>query len=40
MTAAPLSLVEPDMQISHIRLSPRSSLPENIHNAWRPRFSK
>ena len=33
MTAAPLSLVEPDMEISPIRLSPGSSLPESIHNA-------
>jgi len=35
-TAASLSLVEPDMQISRIRLSPRSSLPESIHNAIKP----
>jgi hypothetical protein len=33
MTAASLSLVEPDMEISPIRLSPGSSLPESIHNA-------
>jgi hypothetical protein len=34
MTAAALSLVEPDMEISPIRLSPGSvSSPESIHNA-------
>jgi len=40
MTVAPLSLVEPDMEISPIRLSPESSLPESIHNALRPNFLK
>jgi hypothetical protein len=34
---APLSLVEPDMKISLIRLSPETSFPESIHNAIRPR---
>jgi hypothetical protein len=33
MTAASLSLVEPDIEISPIRLSPGSSVPESIHNA-------
>ncbi len=38
MTAASLSLVEPDMQIAHIRLSPGSvSIPESIHNVMSPR---
>ena len=40
MTAASLSLVEPDMEISPIRLSPGSSLPESIHNATRPKCRK
>jgi len=31
MTAASLSLVEPDMEISPIRLSPGRSFPESIH---------
>lgn len=31
-----LSLVEPDMKISLIRLSLESFLPEGIHNALRP----
>lgn len=38
MTDSPLSLVEPDMQISRIRLSPESSLPEGAHNATSPMF--
>lgn len=37
MTATLLSLVEPDMEISPIRLSPETSLPESIHNAISPR---
>jgi hypothetical protein len=40
MTVAPLSLVEPDMEISPIRLSPESSLPESIHNGVRPKSFK
>lgn len=40
MTAAPLSLVEPDMEISPIRLSPESSLPERIHKRTSPNRSK
>jgi hypothetical protein len=40
MTAASISLVEPDMRISLIRLSPRSTLPESIHNAFKPRCAK
>lgn len=32
-----LSLIEPDMKISLIRLSPESSLPEGIHNGLSPR---
>src|SRR5512142_2513213 len=40
MTAASLSLVEPDMEISPIRLSPRSSMPESVHNARRPLEAK
>lgn len=35
----PLSLVEPDMQISRIRLSPESSLPESIHNVSKPMWT-
>jgi hypothetical protein len=33
MTGILLSLVKPDMQISHIRLSPEPSIPERIHKA-------
>jgi hypothetical protein len=40
MTVVSLSLVEPDMEISPIRLSPGSALPESIHNATRPMWSK
>jgi hypothetical protein len=36
MTDILLSLVKPDMQISRIRLSPESSIPEGIHNVVRP----
>lgn len=40
MTATPLSLIEPDMEISPIRLSPESSFPESIHNAVSPRWRR
>ncbi len=36
MTVTPLSLVEPDMPISNIRLSPESSFPASIHNVANP----
>jgi len=36
MTGILLSLVKPDMQISRIRLSPESSIPEGIHNGLSP----
>ena len=40
MTAVSLSFVEPDMEISPIRLSPGSSMPESAHNVTSPRGSK
>ena len=40
MTVALPSLVEPDMQISRIRLSPESTLPESIHSVTRLRWFK
>ena len=36
MTGTPLSLVEPDMEISPIRLSPETSLPGGIHSETKP----
>jgi hypothetical protein len=35
-----LSLVEPDMEISPIRLSPESSIPESAHNAISPIYAR
>jgi len=38
MAAAPLSIVEPDVRISLIRLSPMSPFPASIHNETSPRW--
>ncbi len=40
MTGILLSLVEPDVRISRIRLSPESSLPVSIHKGLRPTACK
>lgn len=36
----PPSLVEPDMEISPIRLSPGTSLPQRIHNMTSPIWTR
>ena len=40
MTISPLALLEPDVRISRIRLTPESSIPESIHRRTSPSWSK
>ena len=40
MTTAPPALIELDVQISRIQLTPEPSLPEGIHRRTSPSWSK